>query len=173
MILPTAFIENSDNINAIIETPLGSRNKYAYNEESDLFELKKVLPSGTSFPLDFGFIPHTRGGDGDPLDVLVIMDYPAFPGCVLECRILGMLQAEQKEPGDKYIRNDRVIAVAGTSLCWSHLMDIYDINDNLLNEVVHFFDYYNKMEGKKFRLIGKKNRDSAIRQIKKTMDKNI
>src|SRR4051812_40559441 len=101
MILPPTFAEDKNCIHAIIETPHGSRNKYKYDKELDFFKLKKILPSGTSFPLDFGFIPYTEGEDGDPLDVLVITDFPTHPGCMVECRVIGILEAEQKEKKEK------------------------------------------------------------------------
>ena len=73
-------------LRVVIETPKGSRNKFAFNAKERIFELKKVLPSGMAFPYDFGFVPSTLAGDGDPIDVLVLMDEPAFPGCALSCR---------------------------------------------------------------------------------------
>ncbi len=168
---PLSISTNGNNtIRAIIETPQGSRNKYDYNKENDCFELKKVLPSGTSFPFDFGFIPHTQGGDGDPLDVIVIADFPFFPGCIVECRVIGVLAAKQKEKGEKAIRNDRIIAVASESLNHSHLQSIDDINESVLNEIIHFFKYYNEMEGKKFHLLNKGNKKMAIKIIKKSTD---
>jgi inorganic pyrophosphatase len=90
--------DDKEILQVIIETPKGSRNKYAFDPEQEIFALKKVLPAGMAFPYDFGFIPSTLGGDGDPLDVLVLMDEPAFPGCLLKCRIIGVIEGEQ---GDK------------------------------------------------------------------------
>src|SRR5579863_6552923 len=92
--------------NAIIETPKGRRNKFDYNEKYGLFELGGLLPEGLSFPYDFGFIPKTRGDDGDPLDVMVLMEEPAHIGCLLQVRILGVLIAEQIE-GKKKVSNNR------------------------------------------------------------------
>ncbi len=86
----------------VVETPKGSRNKYAFDPHNRVFELRKVLPAGMAFPYDFGFLPSTKGGDGDPLLVLVLMDEPAFPGCVLKCRVIGVIEAEQ---GNKKKRN--------------------------------------------------------------------
>src|SRR5438045_736720 len=100
-------------VHVIIDTPKGSRNKFKYDEQLGLFRLGKVLPLGTSFPYDFGFIPSTRAEDGDPLDVLVLMDEPAFSGCLLAVRLLGVIQAEQTEQG-KTVRNDRLIGMAET-----------------------------------------------------------
>src|SRR5258708_20464997 len=87
--------EDGDLIQVIIETPKGSRNKYAFDPEQKVFELKKVLPAGMAFPYDFGFIPSTRAEDGDPTDVLVLMDEPAFPGCLLKCRPAAIFHAAQ------------------------------------------------------------------------------
>jgi inorganic pyrophosphatase len=95
----------------IIETPRGSRNKYKYNTETCRMKFSKVLPEGMMFPYDFGFIPDTKADDGDPLDVLVLSDEPMFPGCEVECRIVGVLRANQRANG-KEKRNDRFIAVA-------------------------------------------------------------
>src|SRR6476620_8194389 len=97
--------KKKDSIDIIIETPKGCRNKYAYDEKSRAFRLKKILPAGAVFPFDFGFIPDTKGEDGDPLDILVIMDEPAYPGCVVECYIIGALKAQQSEEQES-VRND-------------------------------------------------------------------
>ena len=104
---------DSDLLNVVVETPKGCRNKYKYDEGHGLWRLSKVLPLGASFPFDFGFIPSTRGEDGDPLDVLVLLDEPAFPGCVVPARLIGILEAEQTQ-GGKTIRNDRLVAVIET-----------------------------------------------------------
>ena len=102
-------------LRVVIETPKGSRNKFAFNAEQHVFELKKVLPAGMTFPYDFGFIPSTLAEDGDPVDVLVLMDEPAFPGCVLSCRPVGVIEGEQKDKKGKE-RNDRIIAVEKTPI---------------------------------------------------------
>src|SRR5215210_3886384 len=91
------FTEESDDLNVIIETPKGSRNKFNYDEELGLFKLGGVLPAGAVFPFDFGFVPSTVGGDGDPLDVLVLMDEPAFAGCLVAVQLIGVIEAEQTE----------------------------------------------------------------------------
>src|SRR3954471_14147255 len=109
--LEPAERDDSDIIHAVIETPQGSRNKYKYDEESGLFILKKVLPAGSQFPYSFGFIPKTLAEDGDPLDVLVLADEPVPVGCIVPCRLIGVLRAEQGK-GHRMTRNDRLIAVA-------------------------------------------------------------
>jgi inorganic pyrophosphatase len=169
MILPPAFSKEKNCINAVIETPRGSRNKYDYDHEYDFFRLKKVLPAGTSFPLDFGFIPHTRGEDGDPLDVLVIMDFTAVTGCVVECKVIGIIEAEQKEKKKKAVRNDRIIAVASESISYSDLKNMDDLNPQLLDDIIHFFEYYNEMEEKKFKVLKTKNAHAAINTIQKNI----
>src|ERR1051326_6735268 len=121
-------------LDVVIETPKGSRNKYAYDEKARCFRLSKVLPEGMMFPYDFGFVPHTRAEDGDPLDVLVLMDEPTFPGCVVECRLIGVLKAKQEEKDEhsarpKMKRNDRLIAVASASQTYADIRDISDLND--------------------------------------------
>src|ERR1700753_2946474 len=100
-------------IYAVIETPKGSAQKYDYDKKTGFFILKKILPAGMVFPYDFGFIPDTKGEDGDPLDIMVFSEYCSFPGCMVKCRIIGGLMAEQsKEPGSQNkIRNDRFFAV--------------------------------------------------------------
>jgi inorganic pyrophosphatase len=78
-------------LQVVIETPKGSRNKYAFDPEQKIFEPKKVLRTGMAFPYDFGFIPSTKADAGDPIDVLVLMDEPAFPGCLLKARVIGVM----------------------------------------------------------------------------------
>lgn len=157
-------------LNVIIETPKGSRNKYAWNEKLGLFELKGVLTVGHSFPYDFGFIPNTRGGDGDPLDVLVLMDEPAFVGCYLTARLIGVIEAEQTEKDGKVERNDRLIAVASESKNHSHIRSLDDLNDKFVTEAEHFFVSYNEVKGKEFKPIARggpeKARDLVKRQGK-------
>src|SRR3712207_70105 len=109
-----AIDPRSGTLNVIIETPKGSRNKFKYDEERGLFLLDGVLPLGAVFPFDFGFVPSTLGDDGDPLDVLVLMDEPAFAGCLVPARLIGVIEAEQTEKG-KTTRNDRLITVAENS----------------------------------------------------------
>src|ERR1700744_1932054 len=97
-------------LQVIIETPALSRNKFAYDPDRGIFALKKVLPAGMVFPYDFGFLPQTIAPDGDPIDVLLLMDEPAFPGCAVKARLIGVIEGEQLD-GKKRIRNDRLGAV--------------------------------------------------------------
>ena len=114
------------NINVIIETPKGSGNKYTFDPRTELFKLSKILPQGLIFPLHFGFIPHTKGEDGDPLDVMVLMDEPSYPGNHIECKILGVIKAEQTEKNGKTVRNDRLIAAAVESHRYKEFLTLKD-----------------------------------------------
>src|ERR1041385_801146 len=107
--MPT-FDAETDAVHIIIEAPKGRRTKFKYDEKLDMFQFDKILPPGVIFPFDFGFLPSTLGGDGDPLDVAVLTDEPSFVGCLVLGRLLGAIEAEQTEKG-KTNRNDRLIAV--------------------------------------------------------------
>lgn len=148
-----AFDSESGNLNVIVDTPKGSRNKYKYDASLGLFKLGSVLPAGALFPFDFGFIPSTKGGDGDPLDVMTLMDESAFPGCMIVARLIGVIEAEQGKQG-KMERNDRLIAVAVESRIHQNLKTLVDLNQNLLEEIEHFFVSYNEIKGKEFKSLG-------------------
>jgi inorganic pyrophosphatase len=165
MKLPATF-SKGDMVNVVIETPKFSRNKYAYQPDSGLYELTKVLPTGTGFPYDFGFISGTKAPDGDPLDALVIVETECFPGCFMQCRVIGVLKAEQKEVGQKKERNDRIIVVPVESIDHSQLKHIDQLNKHLMDELIHFFVYYNKMRDKKFSLLGVKGPKEALKIIR-------
>lgn len=147
-----AFDEDGD-LNVIIETPKGCRNKYKFDEKLNLFKLGGILSLGATFPFDFGFIPATLGGDGDPLDVLILMEESAFPGCLVPARLIGVIEAEQTENG-KTERNDRLIAVAAKSKAHNHVKSLNDLNESIIEEIKHFFISYNDAKGKVFKPIG-------------------
>jgi len=160
-----AFSDTAE-LNVIIETPKGSRNKFTFDAEKGLFKLSGVLPAGASFPFDFGFLPGTLGGDGDPLDVLVLMDESAFAGCLVPSRLIGVIEALQTERDGETTRNDRLIAVAANSRDHQHLRSLEDLNENLLEEIEHFFISYNEIKGKKFDPLGRFGAERAQRLIK-------
>jgi inorganic pyrophosphatase len=151
-------------LQVIIETPKGSQNKFAYDEGYKTFRLHKTLPMGTVFPFDFGFIPHTKGGDGDPLDILVIMEEPVYPGCLVPTRLLGILKASQKEKDGTKTRNDRLVGVSECSVLYKDIKKLNDLNKSMVKEIENFFIDYNKHEGKKFKPIRWKGAKSA-RQV--------
>jgi len=105
--LANQFDPDKATCRAIIETPKGSRNKFDYDPESNLFMLAGLLPEGMMFPFDFGFIPSTKGEDGDPVDIMVLMDAPAHVGCMIDVRIIGIIDAEQTQEGQTK-KNSRI-----------------------------------------------------------------
>ncbi len=133
---------------AIIETPKGSRNKFDYDPDSGLFMLGGLLPEGMMFPYDFGFLPSTLGEDGDPLDILVLMDAPAHVGCLMEVRIIGIITAEQTEDG-KTESNDRLLGVAVHSYNHEGLESIEDRQQDAAGPaggVLHFLQQTARQE---------------------------
>ncbi len=146
---------------AIIETPKGFRNKFDYDPETNLFQLGGLLPEGMMFPFDFGFIPSTLGEDGDPLDILVLMDAPAHVGCLLEVRLIGVISAEQTQDG-KTESNDRLVGVAVHSYQHEDLKSIDDVSKTLLSQLEEFFVSYNRQRGKKFKITGVRGPKKAI-----------
>ncbi len=136
-------------INVVVETPRGSRNKYKYDEQLGLFRLNRVLFAGASFPFDFGFVPQTRAGDGDPVDVLVLMDAPAFTGCLVYARPLGVLRGTKDGK-----ENPRIIAVSTVDKTWATHKDLSDLPRRLLREIEQFFQWILDVEGTEHRLLG-------------------
>jgi inorganic pyrophosphatase len=164
-----AFDKESGNLHVIIETPKGCRNKYAFDPDFGLFTLKKVMPAGSVFPFDFGFIPSTKGEDGDPLDVLVLMDEPAFPGCLVITRLVGAIEAEQKERNGKKERNDRLIAVADKQETNQHVQTIQDLPPHTLDQIEHFFISYNALAGKSFKPLRRQGPKAARKLVESQM----
>jgi inorganic pyrophosphatase len=157
-------------VQVVIETPKGRRNKFKYDPEEKCFKLGAVLPAGLSFPYDFGFLPDTLAEDGDPLDVLLLMDESAFPGCRVQSRLIGVLEIEQAENGEKY-RNDRIIAVAENAHDYRDLRSLKDLNENLLKEIEQFFAANSQIKGKEFKLLAARGPKRAHRLIEKSRKK--
>jgi inorganic pyrophosphatase len=169
-IMPAPFVDGKRGvINVIVETPRGCRNKFKYDEKLGLYRLHSVLPAGAAFPYDFGFVPHTKAADGDPIDVLLLMDQPAFTGCVVAARLIGVIEAEQKEKRQKRIRNDRLVAVAVDAHDYRDLRTIRDINDHLLQELQHFFVSYNEAKGREFKFLGIRGPKRAQKLLRAAM----
>jgi inorganic pyrophosphatase len=145
------FQKEGDDLRIVIETPKGSRNKYSYDPDCDCMQLSTVLPEGMIFPYDFGFIPSTLGDDGDPLDILILMEAPVVPGCVVRTRLIGGIEAEQKEKGDDWTKNDRLIAVATHAQTYQNAKSLDDLRPHLVEEIVGFFVEYNKLRDRKFK----------------------
>jgi len=152
-------------LRVVVETPRGSRHKYAWNEQVRAFEHKATLGSGLVWPYDYGFIPRTKGGDGDPLDVLVLMDEPAFPGCLLHVRIIGAFEVEKNGTA-----NDRYVACLLPSRELSLSTDGYetlsDLPERLLEQMEHFLTAYSEQRGNEVRVRGRLEAKNALARIK-------
>jgi len=133
-----------ERIQVVIEIPKGSRNKYEYNYQTGLIHLDRVLHSPLFYPADYGFVPQTLSPDGDSLDVLVLINQPTFPGCVIEVRPIGILDMEDEAGHDA-----KLIAVALHDPYYNQVQDITDINSHLKREIQHFFASYKQLESNK------------------------
>jgi inorganic pyrophosphatase len=163
--------EDKRMLRVVIETPKGSRNKFAFHAGDHVFELKTVLPAGMTFPYDFGFVPSTTAEDGDAVDVLVLMDEPAFCGCVLVCRPIGVIEGEQganKKKKNKE-RNDRIVAVERDAHSWADIKTIDDLGKQFVAELEEFFVDYHRLSGNEYRVLGVKGPGQARRLVKGAM----
>ena len=167
--LPT-FDPQSGELLSVVETPKGSRNKYAFNPTLSVFELRRVLPRGMLFPYDFGFVPGTKADDGDPLDVLLLLDDSAPMGCVIRVRAIGVIEARQREAKADWVRNDRLIAVAVHAKLHADLRSLKELNPRIIDEIEAFFRDYNAMDGKDFEPLkrgGPNTAENLIEQAQK------
>jgi len=156
-------------VNVVIETVQGSCNKFKFDDRRGVFRVSTILPTGSVFPFDFGFVPSTLGEDGDPLDVLVLMDGPTFPGCVIECRLIGVIEARQRERDGRTGRNDRLIAVARKDHRYRHVARLTGLGDPLVTEIEEFFVNYTRLRGKAFMPLGRRGPKAAKALIRKGM----
>ena len=150
----TAWDPDSGHLNVVVDTPKGSAIKFKYDSSHHIYKVSHLLPPGTVFPFDFGSIPSTLAEDGDPLDVLILMEEASFAGCLVQVRLVGVLEAEQTEEG-KTQRNDRLIAVAGASRVYETVRALDDLPVRRLTEIEHYFVSYNRERGRKFRVRGR------------------
>jgi inorganic pyrophosphatase len=151
-------------VHVVVETPRGSRNKYKYDPEIGLFRLNRVLFAGASFPFDFGFVPATRAGDGDPVDVLVLMDAPAFTGCLVYARPIGVLRATKNGK-----ENHRLIAVSTEDRTWNAHRDLSDLPRKLLREIEQFFSWILDVEETRHELLGWRGVAEAERIVERAI----
>jgi inorganic pyrophosphatase len=154
-------------INAIIECPKGSGHKYDYEPEMRCFKLSKILPAGLVFPFDFGFIPDTKGDDGDPLDVIVVSEIQSFPGCCMDCRIIGAIKAEQTERNGDKVRNDRYLAIPDVSQLFKEIKDIDGLPEDIITQIENFFKNYNDQAGKRFEVLERLDAEAAYQLMEK------
>lgn len=147
-------------VNAVIEVPLGGVNKYEYDKTLKVFRLDRTLYSPVHYPGDYGFIPSTLASDGDPLDVLVLVDNASFPGCLIEVRPIGVL-----EMLDQGVRDEKVLAVVNNDPRYSEVSNYTDIYTHILREIEHFFSIYKDLEGKRTKTIAWHDDQEARRVI--------
>ena len=169
---------NSGDVYVVIETPRRSAAKLEFDPDLQAFTLSKPLMLGLSYPHDWGFVPSTKGEDGDPVDVLVLHDTATAPGLVLKCKIIGVLEVLQREKGKKGIRNDRLIAVPRDSHREKADKDARDLPKQVRQEIEKFFVATDELEDKELKFLGWKSPktgerliDDAAKQFKKNNGK--
>ena len=143
-------------INVLIEIPGGSKNKYEFDKDMNAFALDRVLFASVQYPFDYGFVPNTLADDGDPLDGMVIMDEPTFPGCVIAARPIGML--EMIDGGD---RDEKILCVPVEDPRYKDVKSLKDISSHRLEEIAEFFRTYKNLEKKKTDILGWKDVDAV------------
>jgi inorganic pyrophosphatase len=148
------YDKSSKLLNVVVETPKGSRVKYAYEPEKGMYILSKSLPEGMMFPFNFGFIPGTLGADGDPLDVLILNEEAVVSNTLLCVKPVAIIKATQTETEKgKPVRNDRIVGQAMGKEAPLELREMR-LEKVMLKEIAVFFETYNKLYGKKFRVLG-------------------
>ncbi|MBO9533601.1 MAG: inorganic diphosphatase [Solirubrobacteraceae bacterium] len=145
---------------AYVEIPKGSRNKYEYDAEVGALVLDRFLFSSVVYPSDYGFIPDTLGEDGDPLDALVIVTEPTFPGCTIPVKAIGIFKMTDDKGKD-----DKIVCIPTTDPNWTDVNDLSDLNGQLKTEISHFFEIYKQPEGKTVTIDGWDDREAALAEI--------
>ncbi len=151
-------------VNVVVEIPKGSRNKYEFDKDLGMM-LDRVLYSPLHYPGDYGFIPQTLYDDGDPMDVLVLMDQPTFPGCIIEARPVALMR--MVDGGEK---DDKILAVPVEDPRYEYIQDKDDVPQHVLKEIAHFFEAYKHLEDKTVNVNGWDNRDAAVKAVKHSLN---
>jgi inorganic pyrophosphatase len=153
----------------VIETPSGTGNKLKFDEELGVYRLDRVLPAGMTFPFEFGFVPQTQAEDGDPIDVVVLLDSAVDTGCVVQARLIGVIEGEQQEHGKRsWHRNDRLVAVAGGPKGHAGLRSIDEVDPFRLQAIESFFANYHALDGDQFHVIARRGPRVAEELIRKS-----
>ncbi|MGO8672757.1 MAG: inorganic diphosphatase [Capsulimonadaceae bacterium] len=153
-----------NSVMALIEIPRGSKNKYEWNEEMQAVALSRVLYQSVAYPAEYGFIPGTKAGDGDELDVVVLIDQPTFPGCLMRVRPVGILRLHQEGEED-----DKVLCVPVADPLYAQTCDISDVPPHRLLEIRHFFATYTELEGREVVVGGWEGAQAAIEEIERCL----
>ena len=161
-----------EEFNVIIEIPMNSNApvKYEFDKDSGAVFVDRIMQVAMFYPANYGFIPHTLSGDGDPVDVLVAADMPFIPGSVVKCRPIGVFMMEDESGMDEKIL---AVPVEKVDPSWSHVKSIEDVNPKLLDRIEHFFEHYKKMDsGKWVKVVGWKDADIAKKLISEGVERN-
>lgn len=158
--------EKQTTVDVLIEIPKGSRNKYEFDKDKKVIKLDRMLFSAVHYPSDYGFIPETLGEDGDPLDALVLVTEPTFPGCLIESKPIGLFKMWDEKGSD-----EKIICVPIGDPYWNHMEKLEDLPPHLLKEIEHFFSVYKDLEEKKIGIEGWADRDQAIKIIERAKER--
>ena len=150
-------------VNALIEIPTGSQNKYEFDKENNRFMLDRVLFSPMHYPTEYGYLENTLADDGDPLDVLVITSFPTFPGCVIESRVIGVLIMTDDKGKD-----EKLLAVPTSDPRFKGVNTLDDVAPHILKEIAHFFQVYKDLENKQVQIDGWEGIETANRLIEES-----
>jgi len=153
-------------VDVMIEIPKGGRNKYEYDKKLKVIRFNRMLFSAVHYPNDYGFIPQTLARDGDPLDALVLVWEPTFPGCYIESKPIGVFKMKDENGMD-----EKILCVPLHDPFWNYIEELDDVPPHLLKEIEHFFKVYKDLENKKTRVYGWKGREDAIRVIKESQER--
>lgn len=157
-----------DLVNVIVEIPGSTRNKYEFDHDGGYIKLDRVLASPLHYPADYGLIPRTLYDDGDPLDILVLIKEPTFPGCVLVARPIGLFRML-----DQGLKDDKILAVAHNDPLYAEYSDLSDVPSHYLREVAHFFNRYKDLEGKRVETLGWEPQEAAREQIQRAQQRYL
>ncbi|MFN4336673.1 MAG: inorganic diphosphatase [Candidatus Nitrosocaldus sp.] len=152
-------------VNVIVEIPKGSQNKYEYDKDRNILKLDRVLFSPLHYPGDYGLIPRTLAEDGDPLDALVLVSNPTYPGVLIQARPIGLLRMI-----DSGMKDDKILCVARDDPRYAGYRDMSDMEEHVLKEIAHFFQVYKQLEGKRVEVIGWKDVNEAKQVILQAID---
>jgi inorganic pyrophosphatase len=166
-LLVISLFANGGLVRVVIETPRGSRTKFKFDPQLQTLRVDQLLPAGMAFPGDFGFIPRTKGEDGDPLDALVFAPEPLPPGSVAPCRIIGVMQALQSKRNGRSLRHDRYLAVSAAATELDYLRKPTTLPGELLAQIEQFFVNYNQQEGRTFRVRGVRGPRETLEAVRR------
>ncbi|SFC74911.1 inorganic pyrophosphatase [Flexibacter flexilis DSM 6793] len=153
-------------LDAIVEIPKGSRNKYEYDYEKKMIRYDRMLFSPMHYPTDYGYFPETLAGDGDPLDALVLVSEPTFPGCLIEVRPIALFRMHDEKGPDS-----KILCVPVSDPIWNKLYRLSEVNPHLIKEIEHFFAVYKDLEKKKVGIEGWEDEDAAVASIRRSQQR--